>query len=66
MLVLSRKLGETIVIDGNVTVTVLEVSGGRVRLGFNGPPSVPIHREEVHNRIEQRVSRFRCADTAVA
>ena len=66
MLVLSRKLGETIVIDGDVTVTVLEVSGGRVRLGFNGPPSVPIHRGEIHRQIEQSMSPFRCADTVVA
>ena len=66
MLVLSRKLGETIVINGDVTVTVLEVSGGRVRLGFNGPSSVPIHRGEIHSRIKQSMSQFRCADTAVA
>ena len=66
MLVLSRKLGQTIVIDGDITVTVLEVSGGRVRLGIKGPSSVPIHREEVYKRIEQSVPALPCADTVVA
>ena len=51
MLVLSRKKGERIVIGENITVTVLEVSGDRVRLGFEGPREVPVHREEVHSRI---------------
>ena len=52
MLVLSRKRGEGIVIGDGVTVTVLEVHGGRVRLGFTAPAEVPIHRAEVHQRIE--------------
>jgi len=52
MLVLSRKRGEGIVIGDGVTVTVLEVHGGRVKLGFNAPLEVPIHRAEVHQRIE--------------
>ena len=52
MLVLSRKRGEAVVIGGGVTVTVLEVQGGRVKLGFAGPAEVPIHREEVHQRLE--------------
>ncbi len=66
MLVLSRKLGEAIVIDGDITVTVLEVSGGRVRLGFQGPATVPIHREEVYHRIEQSAPPLRCSDKAIA
>ncbi len=53
MLVLSRKQGEGIVIGDGVTVTVLEVHGGRVKLGFNAPLEVPIHREEVHRKIEE-------------
>jgi carbon storage regulator len=51
MLVLSRRQGETIVVGNSVTVTVLEVRGNRVRLGFNAPMEVPIHREEVHLSI---------------
>ena len=52
MLVLSRKRGERIVIGGGVTVTVLEVHGNQVKLGFAAPAEVPIHREEVHQRME--------------
>jgi carbon storage regulator len=52
MLVLSRKVNERICIGGTVEVTVLETHGGRVKLGFIGPPEVAIHREEVYRRIE--------------
>ena len=52
MLVLSRKKGEGVVVGQNVRVTVLEVSGSRVKLGFSGPPEVPIHREEIFADIE--------------
>jgi carbon storage regulator len=51
MLVLSRKLGEAIVIGNGVTVTVLAVSGDRVKLGVVAPLEVPVHREEVQQRI---------------
>lgn len=47
MLVLSRKLNETIVIDGNIRVTVLDIRGGQVRLGIEAPGQVPIFREEL-------------------
>ena len=50
MLVLSRKAGETIVIDGTVRVTVVAVRGGRVRLGVQAPADVPVHRAEVPAR----------------
>lgn len=52
MLVLSRKLGERLVIGPNIIVTVLEVRGNVVKLGCEAPPSVPIHREEVSRRID--------------
>ena len=51
MLVLSRKRGEEIVIGNGITVTVLEVQGNRVRLGFNAPVEVPIHRKEIHAKL---------------
>lgn len=51
MLVLSRKCGETVVIGNKIKVTVIEVRGDRVRLGFQSPAEVPIHRQEVHDRI---------------
>lgn len=52
MLVLSRKVGEQIVIGQGVTVTVLEVNGQRVRLGIVAPADVPVHRIEVCQRIQ--------------
>lgn len=64
MLVLSRKLGEAIVIGDNVTVTVLELQGDRVRLGFNAPRELPIHREEVHERLQECRPVLRYADCA--
>ena len=48
MLVLSRKLGETIVIGNGITVKVLAVDGDRVKLGVVAPAEVPVHREEVY------------------
>ena len=51
MLVLSRKLGERIVVGDQVTIVVLAISGERIKLGFEAPPEVPIHRFEVHHRI---------------
>ena len=56
MLVLSRKLGESIVIGNGITVTVVEVHGDRVRLGFTAPADVPIHREELQRKIEAGLS----------
>ena len=52
MLVLSRKCGERIVIpDQNITLTVLEIRGDRIRLGITAPPDVPVHRQEVWERL---------------
>jgi carbon storage regulator len=53
MLVLSRNKGERIVIGDNIVLTVVDIRGDRVRLGFTGPAEVPIHREEVFRRLEQ-------------
>lgn len=47
MLVLSRKQGESIVIDGRITIKVLEVKGNRIRLGMEAPADVPIRRTEI-------------------
>jgi carbon storage regulator len=52
MLVLSRKLGETITIGDDVRVTILHVAGGRVRLGIEAPVDVPVHRAELRAKIE--------------
>ena len=51
MLVLSRKLNESIVINDNVVVTVLGVKGDNVRLGINAPLEIPVHRQEVYEKM---------------
>lgn len=51
MLVLSRKKGESIVIDNDVTVTVVEIRGDKIRLGIVAPKDRPVHREEVFEAI---------------
>ena len=51
MLILSRRPRESVKIGDEVTVTVLGVKGGQVRLGFTAPPDVAVHREEVYERI---------------
>lgn len=51
MLVLSRKKNESIVIDKDITVTVVEIRGDKVRLGVVAPKEVPVHRQEVYDAI---------------
>ena len=51
MLVLSRKRNESIVIDDNILITVVDVRGDKVRIGIQAPREVPIHRSEVHEAI---------------
>jgi carbon storage regulator len=50
MLVLSRKVGEKIIIDGCITVMIVAVNGNTVRFGINAPPEVRIDREEIHRQ----------------
>tara|TARA_B100000780_G_C21087771_1_gene438282 strand:- start:31 stop:258 length:228 start_codon:yes stop_codon:yes gene_type:complete len=52
MLILTRRVGETLVIGDDVTVTVLGVRGNQVRLGVNAPKDVAVHREEIYQRIQ--------------
>lgn len=54
MLVLSRKKNESIVINGNITVTVVEIRRDKVRLGIEAPKDVPVHRREVYEVIRSR------------
>ena len=53
MLVVSRKVDEKIVINHNITVMVVEIDGGRVRLGIEADPTIPVHRAEVEEAIQR-------------
>lgn len=52
MLILTRRVGETIVINDNIRVTVLAAKGNQLRLGIDAPPEIEVHREEIFNRIK--------------
>lgn len=53
MLILTRRVGETLMIGDEVTVTVLGVKGNQVRIGVNAPRDVAVHREEIYERIKR-------------
>ena len=54
MLVLSRKKNESIVINDDITIVVVEIRGDKVRLGIEAPKEVPVHRQEVYDAIERK------------
>lgn len=57
MLRLTRRIGETLYIGDDITVTVMDIQGNQVRLGINAPKEVSVHREEVYKRIQKEAER---------
>ena len=56
MLILTRRIGETLMVGDDVTITVLGVKGDQVRIGVNAPKDVAVHREEIYQRIQKEKS----------
>ncbi len=52
MLILTRRVGESVIIGDDVVVTVLGINGNQIRMGINAPKSVSVHREEIYKRIQ--------------
>lgn len=58
MLVLSRKIGETIIVDNHIRITVVDIRGGQVRLGVAAPKVVPVDRQEVHEKRQNALNEW--------
>ncbi len=66
MLILTRRVGETLMVGDDVTVTVLGVKGNQVRIGINAPKDVAVHREEIYERIKREKQEEAQQQQAVA
>lgn len=55
MLVLTRKIGETIIIADNIVITVLSANGGQIKIGVTAPKEISVHREEIYKRIRSKL-----------
>ncbi|CAG9295993.1 MULTISPECIES: carbon storage regulator CsrA [Celerinatantimonas] len=63
MLILTRRVGETLMIGDDVTVTVLGVKGNQIRVGVNAPKEVSVHREEIYMRIQAEKKASQAANS---
>ena len=66
MLALTRKRGESLVINNNVEITVLEIRGDQIKIGINAPKDVPIYRKEVYLQIQEENKAAGSAEAAAA
>ena len=57
MLILTRRIGESVKIGDDIRVTVLGVRGNQIRMGIHAPAEVPVHREEIYDRVHENVDR---------
>jgi len=65
MLVLSRQRDESIIIGDNITITIVDIRGDKVRLGIDAPKEVPVHRQEVYDAIQRENQRNQESDSSV-
>jgi len=54
MLLLTRKIGESIIIDGGITITVTDIKGGQIKIGVDAPKEVKVYREEIHEKMKRK------------
>ena len=64
MLILTRRIGESVKIESDITVTIINVKGDQVRIGIAAPKKIPVHREEIARRIEREASDDRRDDSS--
>ena len=63
MLVLSRKIDESVVIDGGIVVTIVGIRGDKVRLGVQAPAHIPVHRKEIYDAIQREKMKEKPKET---